>query len=147
MAADQPIHRVVDGTLHPKPSPVVVWAARFSVYFLLQGGLLLLAYSFYGFDVDPSAFPLGLRLDPVHAAVHFVWGIVGTFIGFFRPRLATYFVLAFAAFYTVLAVLGTFTQHHFGMRLGSQVNLFHWSLVGPAWAIGLYGLWHERGPH
>ena len=43
------------------------------------------------------------------AAVHFVWGLVGTFIGFYRPRYATAFVLAFAAFYTVLAVLGSFT--------------------------------------
>lgn len=134
----------IDGKGRGKVTPLVVWAARFSVYFLAQGAALLLAYAIYGFRTDPSTFPLGFRLDPIHAGVHFVWGLVGTYIGFFRPRLATYFVLAFAAFYTVLAVLGSFTHYHFGMRLGSQVNLFHWSLVGPAWAIGLYGLWCER---
>lgn len=112
--------------------------------FLLQGGILLLAYVYYGFATDPESFPLGLRLDPIHAAVHLVWGFAGTYIGFFRPRVATAFVLSFAAFYTVLAILGTFTPYHFGMHLSPQVNLFHWVLVPPAWAIGLYGLWRAR---
>jgi hypothetical protein len=125
-------------------APLVVWAARASLYFLIQGGLLLLAYAYYGFGTDPDSFPLGLKLDPMHAAVHFVWGIAGTYIGFLRPRWATAFVLAFALFYTVLAILGTFTTHHLGMQLNDRVNLFHWALVFPAWAIGLYGLWHER---
>src|SRR6476620_3034923 len=80
--------------------PLVVWAARLTVYFLLQGALLLLAYAYYGFDTDPQSFPPGQRLDPLHAAVH----------------------------------------------LDTPVNLFHWSLVCPAWAIGLYGLWRERHP-
>jgi hypothetical protein len=125
-------------------APLVVWAARGSVYFLVQGAVLLLAYAYYGFGTDPDSFPLGLKLDPTHAAVHFVWGLVGTYVGFFRPRWAAGFVLAFAAFYTVLALLGTFTTHHFGMQLNDRVNLFHWVLVFPAWAIGLYGLWRER---
>ena len=47
---------------------------------------------------------------------------------------------------TLLAILGTFTSHHLGMHLDTPVNLFHWSLVFPAWAIGLYGLWRERHP-
>jgi hypothetical protein len=144
MGAHQPLRERVHEPPDTERLPIVVWAARFSVYFLFQGGLLLLAYSLFGFDTDPTTFPLGFRLDPIHAGVHFLWGMVGTAIGFFRPRYALHFVLAFAAFYTVLAILGTFTQHHFGMRLGSQVNLFHWTLVGPAWAIGLYGLWRER---
>ena len=36
-----------------------------------------------------------------------------------------------------MAVLGTFTPYHFGMMLDYRVNLFHWFLVPPAWAIGL----------
>jgi hypothetical protein len=55
-------------------------------------------------------------------------------------------VLSFAVFYTIMAVLGTFTPYHFGMMLDERVNLFHWFLVPPAWAIGLYGLWRERHP-
>jgi hypothetical protein len=127
-------------------TPLVVWASRLAVYFLAQGGILLLSYAYYGFKTDPHSFPLGFRLDPIHAAVHFVWGLVGTYIGFFQPRYATAFVLAFAVFYTVMAVLGTFTPFHFGMMLDYRVNLFHWFLVPPAWAIGLYGLWRERHP-
>ena len=124
-----------------RPVPLVVWAARLSVYFLLQGALLLLAYAYYGFDTDPQSFPPGQRLDPLHAAVHLLWGIAGTYVGFVRPRLATTFMLAFAAFYTLLAILGTFTNQHLGMHLDTSVNLFHWSLVfrpGPSDSMG-YG--------
>jgi hypothetical protein len=124
--------------------PLVVWAARLSLYFLVQGGIILLAYAYYGFGIDPDSFALGFRLDPIHAGVHFVWGLVGSCIGFFRPRYATVYILAFAAFYTVMAILGTFTPYHLGMKLGTNVNLFHWALLGPAWAIGLYGLWRDR---
>jgi hypothetical protein len=129
-----------------RATPLVVWASRLSVYFLIQGGLLLLAYAYWGFDTDPQSFPAGQRLDPIDAGVHFLWGVAGTYVGFVRPQWATAYVLAFAAFYSLLAVLGTFTAHHFGMQLGTPVNLFHWVLVPPAWAIGLYGLWHERHP-
>ena len=147
MAADRSMNEPVEAEpANAASTPLVVWAARLSLYFLAQGGLILLAYAYYGFDTDPNSFSLGFRLDPIHAAVHFVWGLVGSYIGFFRPRLATAFVLAFAVFYTVLAVLGTFTHYHFGMQLGTRVNLFHWFLVPPAWAIGLYGLWRERQP-
>jgi hypothetical protein len=124
--------------------PLVVWAARFSVYFLAQGALVLLAYAYYGFDSDPESFALGFRIDPRLAALNLAWGLVGTYIGFFRPRYAIQFVLAFAAFYTVLAVLGTFTSHHLGMMLNGRVNLFHWLVVLPAWAIGLYALSRKR---
>ena len=124
---------------------IVVWAARLSLYFLVQGGIILLCYAYYGFDTDPSSFALGFRLDPLHAAVHFVWGLVGSFIGFYAPRYSTYFLLAFAVFYTILAILGTFTTYHFGMHLDSRVNMFHWCLVPFAWAVGLIGLWQERG--
>jgi hypothetical protein len=124
--------------------PLVVWAARCSVYFLAQGGILLLSYAYYGFGTDPHSFAIGFRLDPTLAAVHFVWGLVGTFIGFFRPRYATCFVLAFAAFYTVLAALGSFASHHLGMTLNHNVNTFHWCVALLAWPIGLYALWHKR---
>lgn len=129
-----------------EPVPLVVWAARASLYFLVQGAFILLAYAYYGFDTDPDRFPPGFKLDPTHAAVHLVWGLAGTYIGFCRPRLTTTFIFAFAAFYTALAVLGTFTTHHLGMKLDWRVNLFHWALVPPAWAIGLYGLWQAPRP-
>jgi hypothetical protein len=127
--------------------PIVVWAARLSVYFLAQGALVLLAYAYYGFGTDPNSLALGFRIDPILAAINLVWGLIGTYVGFFRPRYATRFVLAFAAFYTVLAALGSFTSTHLGMMLGDPVNRFHWGVVAVAWAVGLYALWHERGMH
>ena len=133
-----------DDPAQPPTWPLVVWLARLSVYFLAQGALTLLAYVYYGFGSNPDNFPLGFRIDPILAAANLVWGLIGTYIGFFRPRYATPFVLACAAFYTVLAVLGTFTSHHLGMLLNDRVNLFHWAIVLPAWAIGLHALWRER---
>jgi hypothetical protein len=127
--------------------PLVVWAARLSVYFLAQGALVLLAYVYYGFDSDPESFALGFRIDPILAAVNLAWGLAGTYIGFFRPRYALPFVLAFAAFYTGLAVLGSFTTTHLGMLLNERVNLFHWLVVIAAWGVGLYTLWRKRRPH
>ncbi len=132
------------GSVHTAMWPLVVWAARFSVYFLAQGALVLLAYAYYGFDSNPNSFALGFRIDPLLAASNLLWGLVGTYVGFFRPRYALPFVLAFAAFYTALAVLGTFTPYHLGMMLNARVNLFHWLIVLPVWAIGLYALWRKR---
>lgn len=133
-----------NGSVQTESWPLVVWAARLSVYFLAQGALALLAYAYYGFGSDPDSFALGFRIDPILAALNLALGLVGTYIGFFRPRYATPFVLAFAAFYTVLAVLGSFTQYHLGMLLNDRVNMFHWAIVPVAWAIGLYALWQQR---
>lgn len=133
-----------NGSAETESWPLVVWAARLSVYFLAQGALALLAYAYYGFGSDPDSFALGFRIDPTLAALNLAWGLAGTYIGFFRPRYATPFVLAFAVFYTALAVLGSFTQHHLGMLLNDRVNMFHWAIVPVAWAIGLYALWQQR---
>ena len=124
--------------------PLVVWAARLSAYFLAQGALVLLAYAYYGFDTNPESFALGFRIDPILAAVNLAWGAAGTYVGFFRPRYALRYVLAFAAFYTLLAVLGSFTATHLGMLLNDRVNRFHWVIALAAWAIGLYALWLWR---
>ena len=137
-------HHPLSGSAQRTAWPLVVWAARLSVYFLAQGALVLLAYAYYGFDSDPESFALGFRIDPILAAVNLAWGLIGTYIGFFRPRYATPFVLACAAFYTVLAVLGAFTPYHLGMMLNERVNLFHWLIALLAWAIGLYALWCKR---
>lgn len=127
--------------------PAVVWAARLSVYLLAQGALVLLTYAYYGFDSDPESFALGFRIDPLLAAVNLLWGAAGTYIGFFRPRYALPFALTFAAFYAALAVLGTFTPYHLGMRLSDRVNLFHWLIALAAFAIGLAALRLKRRRH
>jgi hypothetical protein len=138
-------HQPASGSVRAEHWPLVVWAARCSVYFLAQGALVLLAYAYFGFGTDPNSFALGFRIDPLLAAANLLWGLAGTYIGFFRPRYAVPFVLAFAVFYTLLAVLGTFTPYHLGMMLNDRVNLFHWLVVLPAWAIGLYALLRKRG--
>jgi hypothetical protein len=125
--------------------PAVVWAARLSVYLLAQGALVLLAYAYYGFDSDPESFALGFRIAPLLATVNVLWGAAGTYIGFFQPRYALPFVLASAAFYTALAVLGSFTPYDLGMNLNGRENLFHWLIALAAWAIGLYALRRRSG--
>jgi hypothetical protein len=126
------------------PLPLVVWAARCSAYFLALGGIMLLTYAYHGFDADPQSFPPGFRLNPLQAGVDFIWGLVGTLIGFFRPRFATAFVLAFAAFFTLVASLGTFAGSALGMRLGTPAIVFYWVVVLFAWAAGLWGLFRKR---
>jgi hypothetical protein len=126
------------------PLPLVVWAARCSAYFLALGGLMLLSYLYYGFGTDPHSFPPGFRLDPVQAGVDFIWGLTGTLIGFFRPNFATAFVLAFAAFYTLVASLGTFAGSALGMELGTSAIVFYWVVVAFAWSAGLWGLLRKR---
>ncbi|ODS00551.1 hypothetical protein AUC68_14975 [Methyloceanibacter methanicus] len=122
------------------PLPLVVWAARCASYFLALGGIMLVSYAVYGFDTDPNSFPPGFRLNPLQAAVNFVWGLAGTLVGFFRPRHATAFVLAFAAFYTVIAGFGTFEGSALGMHLGTPAKIFYWVVVAFAWTAGLYAL-------
>lgn len=124
--------------------PLVVWAARCSAYFLALGGIMLLSYVFYGFNADPQSFPPGFRLNPLQAGVDFIWGLVGTLIGFFRPRFATAFVLAFAAFFTLVAGLGTFAGSALGMQLGRPAIVFYWVVVLFAWSAGLWGLFRKR---
>lgn len=126
------------------PLPLVVWAARCSAYFLALGGIMLVSYLVYGFDTDPQSFPPGFRLNPLQAGVNFIWGLVGTAIGFFRPRFATAFVLAFAAFYTLVALLGTFAGSALGMELGTPAKVFYWVVVAGAWAVGLRALLKPR---
>ena len=124
-----------------------VWAARASSFFLLQGAFLLVAYAVLGFDTDPDTFPNGLRLDPIHAAVHLVWGAIGTWIGFRRPEFALGFIFAFSGFYIALAALGTFAppEYHCGMQLRREENTFHW-IVGPlALALALVALLTSSG--
>jgi len=133
----RPTDEELDAT---KPLPIVVWAARCSAYFLALGGIMLVSYAFYGFDTDPQSFPPGFRLNPLQAGVDFIWGLVGTLVGFFRPRFSTAFVLAFAAFFTLVAGLGTFAGSALGMELGTPAKVFYWVVMAGAWAIGLRAL-------
>ena len=126
--------------------PLVVWAARLSLFLLIQGLIVLGSYAYYGFGTDPAHFGPGFGLDPIHAAVNLVWGLAGSVIGLFMPRLSISFVLAFAVFFTLFAGFGTFTADHFGMRLDTTDNLSNWAMALAAWAIGIYALW-QAGLH
>jgi len=126
--------------------PLVVWAARLSLFLLIQGLIVLGSYAYYGFRTDPAHFGPGFGLDPIHAAVNLVWGLAGSVIGLFMPRLSISFVLAFAVFFTLFAGFGTFTVDHFDMRLDTTDNLSNWAMALAAWAIGIYALW-QAGLH
>lgn len=120
--------------------PLVVWVARLSILLLAQALIVLASYAYYGFGTEPGSFGPGFRLDPLHASINLLWGLLGSLVGFFMPRFSTDFVLAFALFYTALAGLGSFTSHHFGMKLDFTDNLMHWLLAIGAWTAGIYGL-------
>ena len=126
--------------------PLVVWAARLSLFLLIQGLIVLGSYAYYGFGTDPAHFGPGFGLDPIHAAVNLVWGLAGSVIGLFMPRLSISFVLAFAVFFTLFAGFGTFTADHFDMRLDTTDNLSNWAMALAAWTIGIYALW-QAGLH
>jgi hypothetical protein len=78
--------------------------------------------------------------------VNLVWGLAGSVIGFFMPRLSIAFMLAFAAFYTLFAGFGTFTADRFGMQLDVMDNLANWGLAIASWVVGIYALW-QAGLH
>jgi hypothetical protein len=121
--------------------PLVVWAARLTLILLIQGLIVLGSYAYYGFDTDPAHFGPGFRLDPIHAAVNLVWGLAGSIIGFFMPRLSISYMLAFAIFFTLLAGFGSFTLDHFSMKLDLTDNLINWALALAGWGIAIYALW------
>jgi hypothetical protein len=121
--------------------PLAVWAVRLTLILFIQGLIVLSSYAYYGFGTNPESFGPGFGLDPIHAAVNLVWGLAGSVIGFFMPRLSIPFLLAFAIFFTLLAGFGTFTADHFGMNLDTTDNLINWALALAGWAIGIYALW------
>src|SRR5215831_795236 len=67
MATDRPgdDHSKIDDELEESIEvagvPLVVWAARLSLFLLIQGLVVLGSYAYYGFDTNPAHF--GLRLD------------------------------------------------------------------------------------
>jgi hypothetical protein len=121
--------------------PLVVWTARLSLFLLIQSAIVLGSYAYYGLATDPARFGPGFRFDPIHAAINLAWGLAGSVVGFFMPRLSIAFVLAFAVFYTLFAGFGSFTADRFGMRLDTYDNAANWLLALGAWGIGIYALW------
>jgi len=117
----------------------VVLYCKVMALFILQGLILLILYSIRGFDANPDSMPPGFGLDPLHAVVHLVTGLIGSYFGFRRPSGALTFLRIFTIFYLGLAIFGTFTNIHFGMQLGFAENAFHWplSLIAGAIAYGM----------
>ncbi len=126
------------------------WARLYcqaTILFAAQGVLLLLIYSVRGFDTDPRSLPLGLQLDPRHSVIHLLFGLIGAAIGFWQPEGAVPFTLFFGLFYVALAIFGTFTSIHFGMKLGFSENSLHWTLGTIAAVIGLGAMLQRRRAH
>lgn len=113
-----------------------VFYCRIMALFALQGVILMALYAVRGFDAHPDTMPPGLKLDPLHSVIHLVTGLIGAYIGFWRPSVAVRFIQIFSVFYLLLAVLGTFTNFHFGMQLQLEENALHWPLGTLAALIG-----------
>jgi hypothetical protein len=138
---DEDDNDAIEESIEVSGVPLVVWAVRLTLILFIQGLIVLGSYAVYGFGTDPAQFGPGFRLDPVHAAVNLVWGLAGSVIGFFMPRLSISYTLAFAIFFTLLAGFGTFTDDHFGMRLEMTDNLINWALALAGWGVAIYALW------
>ena len=120
--------------------PLVVWAVRLTLFLLLQGAIVLASYAYFGFGTDPSHFGPGFRLDPIHASVNFFWGLLGSVVGFFAPRFAIDYTLAFAFFFTAFAALATFTPEALPMHLGAWWTFINWMLAACGWAVTIYAI-------
>jgi hypothetical protein len=112
--------------------------------FVLQGLVVLGLYAARGWDTPPDVLPVGLQLDPRHAVIHLITGLLGVGFGFFQRRGAVPFIQIFAVFYLALAILGTFTTFHLGLQLLLPENALHWGLGLAAALIG-YGPLARRG--
>lgn len=124
------------------------WARLYcqaTLLFAAQGVLLLVIYSVRGFDTNPDSLPLGLQLDPRHAVIHLLFGLIGAATGFWQPEGAVPFTVFFGLFYIALAVFGTFTPIHFGMQLLLPENALHWTLGTLAVVIGGAAVLQRRG--
>jgi len=139
MAQEDPTIEPIEALESPH-WPLEVWAARCCIYLLAQGGILLLAYAYYGWKTDPHSFALGFRLDPIQAAMRFVLGLIGTVIGFYRPRYATPFVITGTIIFVAFAALGTLDPHALGMMLDARTTLFNWCVALLGAVAGAYAL-------
>ncbi|HYN89938.1 MAG TPA: DUF4383 domain-containing protein, partial [Ardenticatenaceae bacterium] len=80
-----------------------------------------------------------LRLDPLHSIIHLLLGLAGSYVGFWRPGASLRFTQLFGLFYLLLALLGTYSDLHFGMQLELEENALHWALGLIAALIGFGG--------
>jgi hypothetical protein len=138
---DEDEEEAIEESIEVAGVPLVVWVVRLTLILFIQGLIVLGSYAYYGFGTDPIQFGPGFRLDPIHAAVNLVWGLAGSVIGFFMPRLSISYMLAFAIFFTLFAGFGTFTADHFGMALDTTDNLINWALALAGWGVAIYALW------
>lgn len=129
-----------------KGAPIEVWAARATGLLLPQGLLVLAIYAIAGFDLPLGDLPLGLRIDPLHAAMHVLWGAGGALVGFVRPQWSFPWLLIFGVYYIAVAMLGMFTSLHFGMHFGVRDNTFHLVIGSVAVAVALYATAADRKP-
>ncbi|HET7717440.1 MAG TPA: DUF4383 domain-containing protein [Bauldia sp.] len=126
-------------------APIEVWATRATGLLLPQGLIVLLIYSLGGLDLPLESLPLGLRIDPLHALMHVVWGAGGAIVGFARPQWSTPWLLVFGIYYVAVAMLGMFTELRFGMHFGIRDNTFHLVVGSGAIAVALYAALRNRG--
>jgi hypothetical protein len=119
-------------------APVHVWAARATGLLLPQGLLVVAIYAVLGFDLPLDSLPLGIRIDPLHAVMHAIWGAAGAFVGFVRPQWSIPWLIVFGIYYVTMAILGTFTDIHFGLHLGPRENSFHLVIGSASLILGVY---------
>ena len=121
------------------PRTQIDWAVLYSRVMTLiglQGLLTVVVYWVKGPGTTIADMPLGIQIDFAHGWIHLIPGFIGAYLGWTRHPYALPYVQGFGLFYLTLAVLGTFTDIHFGLQLEFNENALHWVLGGWAAIIG-----------
>jgi len=87
-----------------------------------------------------------LLSDPMHSAIHFVWGVVLLVVlARMDARAVRNTVLVFGVFYVGFLALGLLVHHPFGMEIDWKENAFH-AVIGPlALVVWLHEMLRQRG--
>jgi hypothetical protein len=131
-------HMAVESWSVVGTTPLHVWAARATGLLLPQGLLVFTIHAIAGFDLPLESLPLGLRIDPLHAVMHMIWGTAGVFVGLVRPAWSIPWLIVFGLYYIVLSLLGVFTDIHFGLHLGWRENSFHLFIGTASLILGIH---------
>ena len=92
---------------------------------------------------DPHALTR-LLSDPLHSAIHLVWGVALLLaVARREPRVERTALLAFGLFYVGFLVVGLLVHHPLGMQIDVKEDVFH-AVIGPL-ALLLWYLERPRG--
>ena len=129
------------------PSVVRCYLAVLGAVLFLEGAVLLVLGALPADRLPDVA--AGMAPDPLHNAIHVLWGLAILLLLAFglKDFGVSVLAVAFGVFYVALGVVGLLVDRPFGLLLGPGENAFH-LIVGPAaLLLGIWGLRARQVPH